>query len=97
MHRHELSDAQYARLETLLPQPRHDGNAGRPWLPHHMVINGVAMIVTAYVMAPIGMEAMDALQSLGLELDKGAIAEDHQRCVGKPQALVQQPQAKGLG
>lgn len=45
MHRHELSDAQYARLETLLPQPRHDGNAGRPWLPHHMVINGILWIL----------------------------------------------------
>jgi transposase len=45
MHRHELSDAQYARLEPLLPEPRHHGKAGRPWLPHRVVVNGVLWIL----------------------------------------------------
>ena len=45
MHRHELSEAQYARLEPLLPEPRHHGKAGRPWLPHHTVLNGVLWIL----------------------------------------------------
>jgi transposase len=41
MRRHELTDAQYAQLEPSLPEPRHDGHAGRPWLPHRTVINGI--------------------------------------------------------
>lgn len=45
MHRHELSDAQYARLEPLLPQPRHHGKAGRPWLCHHTVLNGILWVL----------------------------------------------------
>jgi len=45
MHRHELSDAQYTRLEPLLPEPRHHGQAGRPWLSHHTVINGILWIL----------------------------------------------------
>lgn len=31
-------------------------------VPSNMVINGIALIITAYVMAPIGMEASDALR-----------------------------------
>jgi len=45
MHRHELSDFQYARLEPLLPKLDHDGKAGRPWLPHRTVINGILWIL----------------------------------------------------
>lgn len=45
MHRHELSDSQYARLRPLLPPPRHHGQAGRPWLPHHTVLNGILWIL----------------------------------------------------
>jgi transposase len=45
MRRHELSDAQYARLEPLLPEPRHHGKAGRPWLPHRAVVNGILWIL----------------------------------------------------
>jgi transposase len=45
MHRHELSDSQYAHLEPLLPEPRHRGKAGRPWLPHRTVVNGVLWIL----------------------------------------------------
>jgi transposase len=45
MQRHELSDSQYARLEPLLPDERHHGEAGRPWLPHHTVLNGILWIL----------------------------------------------------
>jgi transposase len=45
MHRHELSDAQYAHLEPMLPEPRHHGQAGRPWLPHRAVVNGILWIL----------------------------------------------------
>lgn len=45
MHRHELSDSQYAHLEPFLPEPRHHGKAGRPWLPHRTVVNGILWIL----------------------------------------------------
>ncbi len=45
MHRHELSDLQYERLERFLPKLRHHGKAGRPWLPHRDVINGILWIL----------------------------------------------------
>lgn len=45
MRRHELSDAHYARLEPFLPEPRHHGKAGRPWLPHRTVVNGILWIL----------------------------------------------------
>jgi type III secretion protein R len=32
-------------------------------VPSNMVINGIAMIISAYIMAPIGMEAMDAMRA----------------------------------
>lgn len=32
-------------------------------VPSNMVINGIAMIVSAYVMAPVAMEAMDAMRA----------------------------------
>ena len=45
MHRHELSDSQYARLGPFLPELRHQGKAGRPWLPHRTVVNGILWIL----------------------------------------------------
>src|SRR5262245_4872888 len=45
MHRHELTEAQYAQLEPLLPEPWHHGQAGRPWLPHHTVLNGILWVL----------------------------------------------------
>ena len=45
MHRHELSGPQYAHLEPLLPPPRHHGKAGRPWLSHRSVVNGILWIL----------------------------------------------------
>jgi len=45
MYRHELSDSQYAHLEPLLPEPRHHGQAGRPWLPHRTLVNGMLWIL----------------------------------------------------
>jgi transposase len=45
MHRHDLSESQYAHLRPLLPQPHHHGKAGRPWLPHHTLINGILWIL----------------------------------------------------
>jgi transposase len=45
MRRHELSDAQYACLQPLLPEPHHHGKAGRPWLPHRTVVNGILWIL----------------------------------------------------
>jgi len=45
MHRHELSDSQYAHLDPFLPHPRHHGRVGRPWLPHRTVINGILWIL----------------------------------------------------
>jgi transposase len=44
MHRHELTDTQYAHIEPLLPR-RPRGKAGRPWLPHHTVLNGILWIL----------------------------------------------------
>ena len=31
-------------------------------VPSNMVINGIALIISAYIMAPVGMEAMDAMR-----------------------------------
>ena len=45
MRRHELSDAQYAHLESFLPEPRHHGRAGRPWSPHRTVVNGILWVL----------------------------------------------------
>jgi transposase len=45
MHRHELSDSQYARLGPFLPELHHQGKAGRPWLPHRTVVNGILWIL----------------------------------------------------
>jgi type III secretion protein R len=32
-------------------------------VPSNMVINGIAIIVSAYIMAPIGMDAIDSVQA----------------------------------
>jgi transposase len=45
MRRHELSDEQYSRLEPHLPEPRRHGKAGRPWLPHRAVVNGILWVL----------------------------------------------------
>lgn len=45
MRRHKLSDTQYARLQPLLPEPRHGGKAGRPWLPHRAMADGILWIL----------------------------------------------------
>ena len=45
MHRHELSNAQFARLAPFLPDARHRGKAGRPWLSHHAIVNGILWIL----------------------------------------------------
>ena len=42
-------------------------------VPSNMVINGIAMIIAAYIMAPVGMEAMDAMR------DKPATASSPQK------------------
>lgn len=39
MGRHELSDADYALLEPLLPS--NDGKVGAPWLDHRPILNGI--------------------------------------------------------
>jgi type III secretion protein R len=32
-------------------------------VPNNMVINGIAIIISSYIMAPVGMEAMDAMRA----------------------------------
>ncbi len=44
-HRHELTDAQWERLEPLLPpQQPQQRQRGRPSLDHHTIINGILWI-----------------------------------------------------
>ncbi|QEH38932.1 Transposase DDE domain protein [Aquisphaera giovannonii] len=45
MRRYELSDAQYAEVKPLLPDPRHHGKGGRPWLPHRAMVDGILWIL----------------------------------------------------
>jgi type III secretion protein R len=45
-------------------------------VPSNMVINGIAIIVSAYIMAPIGMDAIDSMQN-------------KQQSVSSPQRLVE--------
>jgi transposase len=40
MNRHELTDAQWARVEPLLP-PLHSGRPGRPYHDHRRILNGL--------------------------------------------------------
>jgi transposase len=44
MPRHQLSDAQFARIEPLLPKNR-PHRPGRPWKDHHTVLNGILWIL----------------------------------------------------
>lgn len=51
----------YAKIVVVLGLLR---NAlGVQQVPPNMVLNGIAILVTAYVMAPIGMQAMQAMQA----------------------------------
>ncbi len=44
MARSELTDEQYALLEPLLPPRDHGGKAGRPFLSHRVVLEGIFWI-----------------------------------------------------
>lgn len=44
--RSELSGLPYQRLRPLLPDRRHHGKAGRPWLSHRRVLNGIRWILS---------------------------------------------------
>lgn len=44
MPRSQLTDEQYALFEPLLPPEDHDGKAGRPFLPHRIVLEGIFWI-----------------------------------------------------
>jgi transposase len=44
MARHELSDEEFAVLLPLLP-PERSGKKGKPWCPHHQVLNGIFWIL----------------------------------------------------
>ena len=44
MKRGELTDAQWARLELLLP-PTHSGKRGRPYTAHRPVLNGILWVL----------------------------------------------------
>jgi transposase len=43
--RYELSTRQWHRLEPLLPDLRHHGGRGHPWLPHHLALNGILWVL----------------------------------------------------
>ena len=45
MHRYELSDPQWARIEPLLPHPTHHGKAGHPFNDHRPIVNGILWIL----------------------------------------------------
>jgi transposase len=45
MHRYELSDQQWARLEPLLPHRTHRGKAGHPFNDHRPLVNGILWIL----------------------------------------------------
>jgi transposase len=45
MHRYELSDPQWARIEPLLPRRRHRGQAGHPFNDHRPLVNGILWIL----------------------------------------------------
>ncbi len=44
MHRCELSDQQWARIEPFLPHRTHHGKLGHPFNDHRPVINGMLWI-----------------------------------------------------
>jgi len=41
MHRYELTDAQWACIAPLLPDPFHGGCPGHPWQDHRRIVNGI--------------------------------------------------------
>src|SRR3954451_19964301 len=43
--RYELSNRQWQRLRPLLPHRTHHGGAGRPWLPHRRICNGIRWVL----------------------------------------------------
>jgi len=45
MHRYELPDQLWARIEPLLPHRRHHGKAGHPFNNHRPLINGILWIL----------------------------------------------------
>jgi transposase len=45
MHRYELSDEQWARLEPLLPHRTHHGQLGHPFHGHRPLLNGILWIL----------------------------------------------------
>ena len=44
MTRHDLSEAEFAVLQPLLP-PERSGRKGKPWKPHRTVLNGIFWIL----------------------------------------------------
>src|SRR5262245_48167974 len=45
MRRYELSDEQWARIEPLLPDRTHHGQAGHPFHDHRPLVNGILWIL----------------------------------------------------
>jgi transposase len=45
MHRYELPDQQWARIERLLPHRTHRGKAGHPFNDHRPIVNGILWIL----------------------------------------------------
>ncbi|SIO43285.1 transposase, IS5 family [Singulisphaera sp. GP187] len=45
MHRYELTDQQWARIEPLLPHRTHHGNLGHPFNDHRPILNGILWIL----------------------------------------------------
>ena len=50
MHRYELSDQQWARIEPFLPHRTHHGQAGHPFNDHRPLVNGI--LWTAHLDVP---------------------------------------------
>lgn len=45
MHRYELTDTQWARIEPFLPHRTHHGKAGHPFNDHRPLVNGILWIL----------------------------------------------------
>jgi transposase len=45
MHRYELSDPQWARIESLLPHRTHHHNLGHPFNDHRPIVNGILWVL----------------------------------------------------
>ena len=45
MHRYELSDPLWARIEPLLPHRTHRGKAGHPFHDHRPLVNGILWVL----------------------------------------------------